>query len=199
MRRCDGEMAWVEPGQLDPYPALGELVANLHALAFELNRKEPTLRLGQPFRGELCVFRVSYKVDIVCCCCCCCCSGCRCCLESTSQGSDSKRVRDCTFVGAPLCGSSVCIVCLLRALARGQHVERVVLFYNIDSGNMCSSVGGRGLRRTLFGADATFADFADFRCLFLGAHHSACVGQPYIAMLLSVYQLHVTWYIIRRF
>lgn len=56
VRRCDGEMAWVEPGQLDPYPALDELVANLHALTCELNLKEPTLRLGRPFRGELCVF-----------------------------------------------------------------------------------------------------------------------------------------------
>lgn len=48
-----GEMAWVEPTQLEyGYPALHELVVNVHALAFELNLKDPRLRLSHPFRGE---------------------------------------------------------------------------------------------------------------------------------------------------
>ena len=46
-------MAWIEPDQLEyGYPALHELVANMHALAFELNLKEPGLRLSRPFQGE---------------------------------------------------------------------------------------------------------------------------------------------------
>lgn len=52
--REHGEMAWVEPEELESgYPALHELVVNLHALAFELNYKEPRLRLARPFRGEI--------------------------------------------------------------------------------------------------------------------------------------------------
>lgn len=48
-----GEMAWVEPAQLEyGYPALHELVVNVHALTFELNLKDPRLRLSHPFRGE---------------------------------------------------------------------------------------------------------------------------------------------------
>ena len=51
--REHGEMAWVEPAQLEyGYPALHELVVNIHALAFELNLKDPRLRLSHPFRGE---------------------------------------------------------------------------------------------------------------------------------------------------
>jgi len=53
VEREHGEMAWVEPDQLEyGYPALHELVVNLHALAFELNLKEPGLGLSRPFQGE---------------------------------------------------------------------------------------------------------------------------------------------------
>lgn len=53
LEREHGEMAWIEADQLEyGYPALHELVANLHALAFELNLKEPGLRLSRPFQGE---------------------------------------------------------------------------------------------------------------------------------------------------
>lgn len=53
VEREHGEMAWVETDQLEyGYPALHELVVNLHALAFELNLKEPGLRLSRPFQGE---------------------------------------------------------------------------------------------------------------------------------------------------
>lgn len=53
LERQHGEMAWVEADQLERgYPALQELVLNLHALAFELNLKEPGLRLARPFQGE---------------------------------------------------------------------------------------------------------------------------------------------------
>lgn len=48
-----GEMAWVEAAQLEyDYPALYELIVNLHALAFELNLKEPGLALSRPFQGK---------------------------------------------------------------------------------------------------------------------------------------------------
>lgn len=53
LEREHGEMAWIEADRLEyGYPALHELVVNLHALTFELNRKEPGLRLRQPFQGE---------------------------------------------------------------------------------------------------------------------------------------------------
>lgn len=56
LEREHGEMAWIEPDQVEyGYPALHELVVNLHALAFELNLKEPGLRLSRPFQGEIAV------------------------------------------------------------------------------------------------------------------------------------------------
>ena len=65
-----GEMAWVEPAQLEyGYPALHELVVNVHALAFELNLKDPRLRLSHPYRGEgVCNDRYTWY----CCACCTC-------------------------------------------------------------------------------------------------------------------------------
>ena len=68
-----GEMAWVEPAQLEyGYPALHELVVNVHALTFELNLKGPRLRLSHPFRGEgsLCVQNDTYTAHRTCCSCC---------------------------------------------------------------------------------------------------------------------------------
>lgn len=48
-----GEMAWVEPNNLEfGFPALHELVVNLHALAFELNLKDPKLGLRRAFQGN---------------------------------------------------------------------------------------------------------------------------------------------------
>lgn len=53
LEREHGETAWIEADQLEyGYPALHELVVNLHALAFELNLKDPRLRLSRPFQGE---------------------------------------------------------------------------------------------------------------------------------------------------
>ncbi|CAM9785691.1 unnamed protein product, partial [Laminaria digitata] len=55
-----GEMAWVEPAQLEfGYPALHELVVNVHALAFELNLKDPRLRLSHPFHGSTMLLRLT--------------------------------------------------------------------------------------------------------------------------------------------
>ncbi|CAM9957946.1 unnamed protein product, partial [Choristocarpus tenellus] len=56
---CRGEeVAWVEPGELEEaYPAMFELVTNLHALPFELNCKAG-LRLSRPFRASTMVLRL---------------------------------------------------------------------------------------------------------------------------------------------
>lgn len=51
-----GEMAWLEADKMkSKFPALHELVVNLHALAFELNLKDPSLKLNRPFRGKFLV------------------------------------------------------------------------------------------------------------------------------------------------
>lgn len=49
-----GEMAWVEPDAAleSTFPALHELLLNLHALAYELNHKAPGLSLARPCRGK---------------------------------------------------------------------------------------------------------------------------------------------------
>lgn len=53
VEREHGEMAWIEPDQIESnYPALHELLVDLHALPFELNLKQPGLRLSSPIRGE---------------------------------------------------------------------------------------------------------------------------------------------------
>ncbi|CAM9351584.1 unnamed protein product [Scytosiphon promiscuus] len=55
-----GEMAWVEAGQLEyDYPALHELIVNLHALTFELNLKGPGLGLSRPFQGSTMLLRLT--------------------------------------------------------------------------------------------------------------------------------------------
>ncbi|CAB1112658.1 unnamed protein product [Ectocarpus sp. CCAP 1310/34] len=55
-----GEMAWVEPDNVEfGFPALHELVVNLHALAFELNLKDPELRLRRAFQGSTMLLRLT--------------------------------------------------------------------------------------------------------------------------------------------
>ncbi|CBJ27890.1 conserved unknown protein [Ectocarpus siliculosus] len=55
-----GEMAWVEPDNLEfGFPALHELVVNLHALAFELNLKDPKLGLRRAFQGSTMLLRLT--------------------------------------------------------------------------------------------------------------------------------------------
>lgn len=50
----NGEVAWVEPNSAleSTFPALHELLASLHALTYELNRRTPGLRLARPLRGK---------------------------------------------------------------------------------------------------------------------------------------------------
>jgi len=51
-----GEIAFVEPSQLEEsYPALAELIKNLHALPFELRSKVPSLNLMSPLPGSTAV------------------------------------------------------------------------------------------------------------------------------------------------
>eukprot|EP00752_Nemacystus_decipiens_P003930 g3598.t1 len=60
-----GEMAWIEADQLEyEYPALHALVENLHALASELNLKEPGLRLSQPFQGSTMLLKLTERCRV---------------------------------------------------------------------------------------------------------------------------------------
>eukprot|EP00903_Cladosiphon_okamuranus_P005751 g5705.t1 len=65
LEREHGEMAWIEPDQLEHgYPVLHELVVNLHALAFELNLKEPGFRLSRPFQGSTMLLRLTERCRV---------------------------------------------------------------------------------------------------------------------------------------
>jgi hypothetical protein len=63
---CALSWAWVEPGPAleAEYPALHEVLSRLHALPFELNRKQGPLRLTQPQPGMTLVRRYRLRAQL---------------------------------------------------------------------------------------------------------------------------------------